>query len=203
MSDDDAVVVYGSELKLQLVDLHMPSNYLFAVGSENPVKINCVAEAVVAFWPEARAVGISTDSGVSAQPDSDQEMFVGALNRAQQALEKTSEAQFGVGLEGGTLDTKEGMWAYAWIVVVDRLGQISRGQSGRFLLPEPIAELVRQGIELGEADDRFFGRSNSKQQDGAIGILSDGVVTRLDLYKPAVVFALLPFVHREFYGFLV
>ena len=200
MSDNDAVVVYGSELKLQLVDLSlMSSNNLFAVGSENPVKINCVAEAVVAFWPEARAIGIHTDSGVSAQPESDHEMFLGAFNRAQQALEKIPEAEFGVGLEGGTLDTEEGMWAYAWIAVLDRQGRIGKGQSGRFLLPEPIAQMVRDGIELGEADDRFFGRSNSKQQDGAIGILSDGVVTRLDLYKPAVVFALLPFVHREFY----
>jgi len=177
----------------------MSLKYLFAVGSENPVKINCVAEAVVAFWPEARAVGIYTDSGVGAQPDSDHEMFTGALNRARQALEKVSEAYFGVGLEGGTLDSEEGMWAYAWIVVVDREGRIGKGQSGRFLLPEPIAQMVREGIELGEADDRFFGRSNSKQKDGAIGILSDGVITRLDLYKPAVVFALLPFVHKEFY----
>jgi inosine/xanthosine triphosphatase len=173
---------------------------IFAVGSENPVKINCAAEAVTAFWPTARAIGVSTDSGVRAQPDSDQEMLLGALNRAKHALAKMPEAHFGVGLEGGTLDTEDGMWAYAWIVVVNREGQIGKGQSGRFLLPEPIAQLVRDGIELGEADDRFFGRSNSKQQDGAIGILSDGVVTRLDLYKPAVIFALLPFVHSEFYG---
>ena len=180
----------------------MSSEYLFAVGSANPVKINCVAEAVIAFWPDARSVGVPTDSGVSAQPDSDHEMFIGAFNRARQALEKIADAHFGVGLEGGTLDTEEGMWAYAWIVVVDRQGRIGKGQSGRFLLPEPIAKLVRQGIELGEADDRFFGRSNSKQKDGAIGILSHGVVTRLDLYKPAVIFALLPFVHNEFYGLL-
>ncbi|MGH9799871.1 MAG: DUF84 family protein, partial [Blastocatellia bacterium] len=118
----------------------MPSKYLFAVGSGNPVKINCVAEAVKGFWPDAYAVGVNTDSGVSAQPESDHEMFIGALNRARQALEKTPEAAFGVGLEGGTFDSEDGMWAYAWIVVVDRQGQIGKGQSGRFLLPEPIAE---------------------------------------------------------------
>ncbi len=172
---------------------------IFAVGSENPVKINCVAEAVKAFWSEACAIGVKTESGVSAQPDSDNEMLLGALNRARQALAETPEANYGVGLEGGTLDTEEGMWAYAWIAVVDREGRIGKGQSGRFMLPEPVAQMVRDGIELGEADDRFFGRSNSKQKDGAIGILSDGVVSRLDLYKPAVIFALLPFVHPEFY----
>jgi inosine/xanthosine triphosphatase len=173
---------------------------IFAVGSENPVKINCVAEAIAEFWPEARAVGVNTDSGVSAQPSSDQEMLLGALNRAQQALQKIPEADFGVGIEGGTLDAEDGMWAYAWIVIVDRSGRVGKGQSGRFLLPEVIARLVRAGVELGEADDRVFGRSNSKQADGAIGILSDGRITRLKLYQPAVTFALLPFIHPEHYA---
>jgi inosine/xanthosine triphosphatase len=173
---------------------------IFAVGSENPVKINCVAEAIAEFWPEARTVGVNTDSGVSAQPSSDQEMLLGALNRAQQALQKIPEADFGVGIEGGTLDAEDGMWAYAWIVIVDRSGRVGKGQSGRFLLPEVIARLVREGVELGEADDRVFGRNNSKQADGAIGILSDGRITRLKLYQPAVTFALLPFIHPEHYA---
>lgn len=173
---------------------------IFAVGSENPVKVASVAEAIAEFWPEACAVGVNTASLVSAQPASDDEMLTGALNRARQALEKLSEAVYGVGIEGGTLETTDGMWAYAWIVIADRAGRISKGQSGRFLLPEGVARLVREeGLELGHADDVFFGRSNSKQKDGAIGILSDGRVTRLQLYKPAVTFALLPFIHPEYY----
>lgn len=172
---------------------------IFAVGSVNPVKIDCVGEAIAEYWPEAKALGVATDSGVSAQPESDGEMLQGALNRARQAAEKAPEARFGVGIEGGTLDTDEGMWAYAWIVIVDREGRIGKGQTGRFLLPEGVARLVRDGMELGHADDQFFNRDNSKQKDGAIGILSDGRVTRLDLYKPAVTFALLPFVHPEYY----
>ncbi len=178
----------------------MTHEILFAVGSENPVKVGCVAAAITEFWPTARAVGGSTDSLVSAQPLSDHEMFTGALNRARQALEKTEGAAYGVGIEGGVLDTADGMWAYAWAVVVDREGRIGSGQTGRFLLPEGVARLIRnEGLELGEADDRFFGRSNSKQQEGAIGILSDGRITRLQLYQPAVVFALLRFVHPEYY----
>jgi inosine/xanthosine triphosphatase len=126
-------------------------------------------------------------------------MLIGALNRAQQALAKIPEARFGVGIEGGTLDSEDGMWAYAWVVVVDREGRVGKGQTGRFMLPEAIARFVRDGMELGEADDRFFGRDNSKQKEGAIGILSDGRVTRMVLYKPAVTFALLRFVHPEYY----
>jgi len=177
----------------------MTTKYIFAVGSENPVKINCVAEAVAEFWPDAKAVGVNTDSGVSHQPSSDHEMVTGAMNRARQALTKIPEAHFGVGLEGGTLDTEDGMLAYAWAVVVDREDRVGKGQTGRFMLPEAVARLIREGMELGEADDRFFGRNNSKQKEGAIGILSDGRVTRTTLYKPAVTFALLRFWRQEYY----
>lgn len=172
---------------------------IFAVGSENPVKINCVAEAAHAFWPQAGAVGVSTDSGVSAQPMTDHEMLTGALNRARQALKKVDGSSYGVGVEGGVHDDEDGLWAYAWVVVIDREGRTGKGQSGRFLLPESVARLVRNGMELGDADDQIFGRNNSKRKEGAIGILSDGLIKRLDLYKPAVTFALLRFLHPEFY----
>ncbi len=176
------------------------SNFLFAVGSTNPVKINCVTHAVQQFWPDAQTVGVSTDSQVSDQPTSDKEMFIGARNRARHALALTPEATHGVGLEGGVFDSPQGMWAYAWMVVVNRQDRVGIGQSGRFMLPEGVAALVREGLELGEADDRFFGASNSKQKAGAIGLLSDGRIDRLRLYEQGVTFALLPFLHPEFYG---
>jgi non-canonical (house-cleaning) NTP pyrophosphatase len=52
---------------------------------------------------------------------------------------------------------------------------------------------VRQGKELGEADDQVFGRHNSKQQEGAIGLLTGRVIDRTALYEEAVVMALIPF----------
>ena len=173
---------------------------IFAVGSENPVKINCVTHAVAEFWNEFKIIGVSTDSQVSAQPKSEAEMYTGAFNRGIQSLEKISDANFGVGIEGGIVDISTGMWAFAVIVIVNRNHRISEGQTGRFKLPEGVAKLIREEcLELGEADDRFFGHENSKQKQGAIGILSDGKITRLDLYKPAVIFALLPFIHPEYY----
>ncbi|HEX4949479.1 MAG TPA: inosine/xanthosine triphosphatase [Blastocatellia bacterium] len=178
----------------------MSPSFTFAVGSENPVKINCVAQAVAHFWSDSHVVGTSTDSQVSAQPKSEHEMYVGARNRAEQALKTISAADYGVGIEGGIVDNETGMWAFAVVVIVDRQQRSSEGQTGRFPLPEGVARLIREeGLELGEADDRFFGRQNSKQNEGAIGILSDGRITRLELYKPAVIFALLPFLHPEYY----
>lgn len=178
----------------------MSSAFTFAVGSENPVKIQCVAQAVAEFWSASRVLGVHTDSQVSAQPTSEHEMRTGALNRAWQALQKVAAADFGIGIEGGIEDREDGMWAFAIVVIVDRHERCSEGQTGRFRLPAGVARLIREeGLELGAADDRFFGRENSKQKEGAIGILSDGKITRLELYKPAVVFALLPFLHPEYY----
>ncbi|MBI1764715.1 MAG: inosine/xanthosine triphosphatase [Acidobacteria bacterium] len=173
--------------------------FVFAVGSTNPVKIQCVAAAIAQFWPDVVARGVATDSGVSQQPVADDEMCTGARNRARQALQQIAEADYGVGIEGGVCDTAEGMWAYAWVVIVARDGSMGTGQTGRFMLPAGVAQLVRAGLELGEADDRFFGRENSKQKEGAIGLLSSGKLDRLQLYQQGVTFALLRFVNPEFY----
>jgi non-canonical (house-cleaning) NTP pyrophosphatase len=83
-------------------------------------------------------------------------------------------------------------------VVLDRERQ-SKGRSGEFFLPEKVAALVREGVELGEADDRVFGRSNSKQKNGAVGLLTGDAVDRAGLYVPAVIFALIPFKNPEMY----
>jgi non-canonical (house-cleaning) NTP pyrophosphatase len=41
--------------------------------------------------------------------------------------------------------------------------------------------LVESGKELGDADDIVFGKSNSKQQNGAVGILTHDIITRTAL----------------------
>lgn len=178
----------------------MNDRLIFAVGSQNPVKTACVREAVSEIWQSAEITGIGTESGVSAQPMSEDETFAGAVNRARSALELVANATYGVGVEGGLVDQANGMWAFAVVVIAGRDRFLSHGQTGRFRLPEGVANLIRhEGLELGHADDRFFGRENSKQNEGAIGILSDGRINRMTLYKPAVTFALLPLIHPEYY----
>ena len=90
------------------------------------------------------------------------------------------------------------MGTYAWVVVLDK-ERSGRGRSGEFFLPKKVADLVRQAMELGHADDLVFSRNNSKQENGAIGLLTDNAVDRAGLYVPAVIFALIPFKHPELY----
>jgi non-canonical (house-cleaning) NTP pyrophosphatase len=91
------------------------------------------------------------------------------------------------------------MIAFAWVVVRSRQ-LLGKGRTGAFFLPRAVADLVRAGKELGEADDLVFNRSNSKQDVGAVGILTDNVIERVSLYEHAMILALVPFKNEALYG---
>jgi inosine/xanthosine triphosphatase len=165
------------------------------VASRNPVKIAAAKAGcarVLGDGARLEMVAVEVASGVPDQPMSDRETRQGAGQRAVAALAAQPEADFWLGLEGGIEDDGEKMWAFAWIAARWQGGR-GEARTAAFALPEAVATLVRQGVELGEADDRVFGRRNSKQQGGAVGLLTGGRLDRAALYEPAVVLALIPY----------
>lgn len=171
------------------------------VASGNPVKIQATLNAFSRmFAPDRFTVdGARVVSGVGAQPMTDAETLRGAERRALAAAEQVGDAEFWVGIEGGVEESGGELLAFAW-VVVRTAGVSARGRSGGFILPEPVSELIRAGKELGEADDIVFGRRNSKQKEGALGLLSGNVIDRRELYEHAILLALVPFKNLELYG---
>jgi inosine/xanthosine triphosphatase len=141
---------------------------------------------------------VSVPSGVSNQPRGDEETLRGATQRAQQAAKDHVNANFWVGIEGGIEDSDLGMMAFAWVYVLSEQ-QVGKGRSGGFFLPARVAEFVRQGMELGQADDIVFGQENSKQKEGAIGLLTNKAMDRRELYEHAVVLALVSLKNPELY----
>lgn len=170
------------------------------VASKNPVKINAVLGAFQKMFPSDNfdAEGISVESGVGEQPQNDLETFQGALNRAENVSRK-KDADFWIGIEGGIEEKNSDMKAFAWVVVKAKDGKLGKARTGTFFLPFKVAELIKQGKELGEADDIVFGRINSKQENGAVGILTDNVVDRTKYYTEAVVLSLIPFKNSQLY----
>ena len=55
-----------------------------------------------------------------------------------------------------------------------------------------MAQLVRDGMELGDADDEVMGTVGAKQGAGTVGALTRGVIDRSEYYEPAVVLAMVP-----------
>jgi len=153
------------------------------------------------MFPDERfnVKGVSVPSDVSEQPMSSNETLMGATNRAHNVSKLVTEADYWIGVEGGVEDVNEELEVFAWVVVKARNGKIGRGKTGSFFLPRKIAALVRTGMELGEADDIVFGRTNSKQANGAIGLLTDDALTRTTYYEPAVIMALIPFKNEILY----
>lgn len=170
------------------------------VASRNPIKVEATRMAFAEVFPNEvlKCEGISVASGVSDQPMDEAETKLGAINRVQNAIKDTPNADYWVGLEGGIADDDHGMLAFAWMCVSDgeRLGL---GRTAGFYLPPKIAEMVRSGIELGIADDKVFGKANSKQKNGAVGLLTHDLIVRETLYAPAVILALIPFVQADLY----
>lgn len=66
------------------------------------------------------------------------------------------------------------------------------------MLPDIILQGIRQGRELGDEMAVLSGISNVKQQGGAIGIFTQGKLTRTSVYHQALLLALVPF-HNEIY----
>ncbi|WP_247236449.1 inosine/xanthosine triphosphatase [Telluribacter sp. SYSU D00476] len=170
------------------------------VASKNPVKIEAALSGFQLMFPEMdfEVVPVSVPSGVADQPMTDQETLLGAQNRVQNAYTAFPEADYWIGIEGGVETMGDDLAAFAWIVVKSHT-MAGKARSGAFFLPPAVAALVKQGVELGEADDQVFGHTNSKQKGGAIGLLTDNVVDRRQLYEQAVLLALVSFKNRALY----
>ena len=95
--------------------------------------------------------------------------------------------------------TAQGMNAFAWIVVQSKRVQ-GEARTATFPLPGNVATLVRQGVELGHANDQVFGRQDSKHNEGAIGILTNNVIDRTMLYEHAAIMALVAIKNEAIYA---
>ena len=169
------------------------------VGSTNPVKIAAVAAVLARCGSGASVDGIAVPSGVRDQPEGDAETIRGATQRAEAVLRAT-DADLAVGLEGGIVEESGHMRTCAWAVVVARDGRTGVGGSLAMPLPDRVAALVREGVELGHAMDRVTGGHDTKRGAGAVGILTAGLVDRQRAYESLVAYALAPFLSPDFYG---
>ncbi len=171
-----------------------------AVSSKNPVKIEAVGLAFKKIFPEREIeiLSASVKSGVSNQPMSDKETLQGAVNRVNEIYKLFPEVDYAVGIEGGIEFENETTIAFAWVLIRSK-NKTSKSKTITFELPLKITELIKQGYELGEADDLVFKQDNSKQKNGAVGLLTQNVITRKELYTQAVILALIPHINPGLY----
>ena len=169
------------------------------VGSRNPVKCAAVESVLAPLFPDTQFSAVDSVSGVADQPWGDDETRQGAHNRAGNVLART-EAALAIGLEAGVIETTFGLMTTAWCVILARDGRMGIGGGSHILLPESVAQDVRAGLELGSAMDALIGGHNTKQKNGAIGILTNGLLSRQQAYEVIIQLAVAPFRRPDFYG---
>ena len=177
-----------------LVNIHR-----VAVGSMNPVKLGAVRAVLRQLAPSVQVDGVAVASGVPDQPLGDAQTIAGATSRAH-AARAALDADLGVGIEGGVVETPTGMRTCAWAVVATRDGAAHVGGSLSMPLPDAVAALIRDGMELGHAIDRLLGTENIKHGAGAVGILTEGLVSRQQAYEAIIAYALAPVLGGEIYS---
>lgn len=171
------------------------------VASTNPVKIDAARQAFTAMFPHKSFTfeGVKAESNVAEQPLSSDETRTGAHNRVAHAQTLQPLADYWVAFEGGLEERDSHLKSVIWVAIQNKQNIFSDTTCASFVLPDKIASLVRSGLSLGDADDQAFGRTNSKQQNGAIGLLTQDVLTRTSVYRDGAILALIPFKNRELY----
>lgn len=166
------------------------------IASLNPAKINAVKVAFSQVFPEQafQYQGISVPSGVSAQPMSDRETHLGALNRVIHAKTQCPNGDFFVGLEAGI----ENNTTFAWMVIDDG-HQHGESRSSSLQLPPVVLQKLNDDNELGDVMDELFQTENIKQKGGAISLLTHQQLTRSSVYQQALILALIPFCNPELF----
>ncbi len=177
----------------------MPLSYLrAAVGSTNPAKLEAVHRALARLAPGCTVEATSVAAAFPAQPVGDAQTRAGALARAGAAL-AASGADLAFGLEGGVIFEGDEPWLVSWVAVVDREGRHGEASGLRMPLPPAVTATLRAGTELGDIIDALFDTSASKQHAGAIGLLTEGFVSRTDAFADLVAMACAPLLRPDLY----
>ncbi len=173
---------------------------IVAVGSNNAVKIDAVKKAFkMALGQFPEIVSIEVESGVPSQPFND-DLFLGARNRAKNALNKFSNAEFGVGIEGGGLDISGKFFIATAVCIIRNDGVESFGMTGSFMVPESVEQRIKGGEELGDVMDSIIGKKGTKRGIGAIGYYTKGLITRADYLEHGVLMALVRFLGEDLWS---
>jgi len=166
------------------------------IGSMNKSKIEAVEE-ILRDYPhlaQAEVIGIEVESGVANQPKSLEEVVLGAKNRARNVF---SGCDYSIGLEAGLMavpGTKSG-YMDVTVCAIYNGQEFYLGLSSAWEFPNPaiMKTIIDDGLDMSQAVNKHGLTNNPAigSEEGAIGILTKGRMTRKDYTKQALRTALI------------
>ncbi len=165
--------------------MYKTENWTVSIGTKNPAKIHAVQKWLNAKDYPIEVQSLSVPSLVSDQPKGDEETMAGAVNRAKAVREKTGTV-YGIGLEGGLMQVKDRLYLCNWGALCGMDGERYVASGARVPLPLSLAEKLKGGQELGQVIDQYVNKKNIRENEGTIGILTEGAVSRTDMFYHVV-----------------
>lgn len=171
------------------------------LGSTNEPKRQAVLKAFEDMFPDDEIIVelINASSGVSSHPTSGSESLKGAKNRSKHAKELHPGGDYYVGIEGGLTEIDSTAWEIGYVVIEDSKGEIHTGLSSGIEMQGKLLNAIRAGKELSLALEDTFGLKDIGKANGFYGLTTDDHVTRADALHQAIIFALAPFKHPEYF----
>jgi inosine/xanthosine triphosphatase len=174
---------------------------ILAVGTKNPAKIDGVRLAFSRYYSDIDVRPVDSSSVAKAQPRGLEEMTAGATARAKFALSKVG-GDFGIGVEAGIFTIGDVYFDNQVAAIADPSGKVSLGHSAGYSLPKKdMDRLFKDGRELERWAEEVSGIKEVGDKGGLIKHLTRGRLTRTDLTEQCVITALIPWLHRNVYGF--
>jgi len=174
---------------------------IIAAGTKNPAKVEGIRLAFSKYFPNSTIRTIDSGAVTLAQPLGLEQMTQGAISRAKFALSKLG-GDFGVGVEAGIFQIGDTYFDHQQAAIVDPSGKLSLGHSAGYPLPKKAVEaMISAGRELERYAESLSGISEIGDKEGLIHHLTKGVMTRTDLTEQCVMMALIPWLHKDVYGF--
>lgn len=164
-----------------------------SVGSLNPVKIEAVRKVMERIYGSVRIFACDVPSNVPEQPF-EGETVQGAKNRAKAAI---GDHDLSVGIEAGVFEKYDGLYDVQHCAILDKDGRMTIGMGSGFRYPDKVADLVRNGMTVGKAMKAVYTDDERGHSEGAIGVLSKGLLDRRELTEQSVLAAMLPRIWDE------
>ena len=172
------------------------------LGSENPSKKESLEKALgILGIIDYEIITFTVDSGVHSKPIGF-EISRGLENRNKalkvKAFENNIEYDYLCAIEGGfSLDENGLPFVVTYCTIEDSCGKKSTGKSLGIRLSKTMFDFVKNGGSLNKIIEKLQNKSNNKQSQGITGYLSNGLYTRDEMDKCAVISSFIPLLYRK------
>jgi len=175
-----------------------------AIGTKNPAKINAVKDAFKKMNLNIEALTESVKSEVSEMPLDNDEILLGAKNRAKNVYSFfKNKADYGIGIEGGIIKHQDDYYVRGWISIYN--GKIY-SNAGSLVLPFPKElgnHIFETREELGPLMDELMQDFEINKRQGSVGVMTNNVISRSHVFTDAIIAGFMEFHNTFFYKELI